>query len=321
MIAFLYGRGGSEMEKINKCRCPLNSTCAATARAQQRCSVPFPSNLFHKQRTLIIIMPLSPNDRNPESELDMLEHALGSMVQGVFSSMFRSIFEPSGIVENGRIIQQEGATTTVEDEFGGSDFRRLAQKSRQNRGLSPEPDNGSTAVKDGKDTTPALTLLQHNQQQQQPRSLLDIILGDDDHPQSQQPIQTGTILDLLLPDRDRFFHRTLGMMDEPEDAHGGMSNHFSFTSSSQRRVIRPDGTEESYITRTQNGVTETIRRIKHPDGTVEETHESGGKRNHNPLRITHPNNNMSSQTPLFEQPPEQQREGGLLFRTWKRIFG
>lgn len=110
---------------------------------------------------------------------------------------------------------------------------------------------------------------------------------------------------------------------------------WSFTSSSQRRVLRPDGTEESYVTSTKNGVTETIKRIKHPDGTVEETRESGSHNNgiqqspSSTLFITNQSSPIEQQQqlpPIQPRTPQQQQqqqdgEGGPLFKMWKRIFG
>ncbi|CDH51517.1 predicted protein [Lichtheimia corymbifera JMRC:FSU:9682] len=268
-------------------------------------------------------MPHTPHDNNsngPQSELDMIEHAMNSMMQGVFSTMFRSFMEPV-IFETNRIQQLPENTQAgiASDDFDGSDFRRLANKSRQQRGLPEIPDNQPTQQ-------------QHDMIPAQPPSLLGMMMGE------QQPTSSsGTLLDLLLPDHDRFFNRSVQAMDmfPREDEVGGphQTSNWSFSSSSQRRVLRPDGTEESYVTSTKNGVTETIKRIKHPDGTVEETRESGT--HNNGIQQSHPSLLITNQSSPIEQqqlppsiqprnPQQQQQqdgEGGPLFKMWKRIFG
>lgn len=94
-------------------------------------------------------------------------------------------------------------------------------------------------------------------------------------------------------------------------------------------MIRPDGTEEMLITRTSNGVTETVKRISHPDGTVEETRETGNGNNNGmmgrPWKLL---NNKENE--IVSQPPRMPEDNslntnnnntGLLSGLWKRVFG
>ncbi|KAI9266684.1 hypothetical protein BDA99DRAFT_506419 [Phascolomyces articulosus] len=77
----------------------------------------------------------------PQSELDMIEQAMSSMMQGTVSMLFHSLFGPeqnsgfnSGIFENTSDMQQHQQHSAM---LGGdgSDFKRLANKSRKNRGI------------------------------------------------------------------------------------------------------------------------------------------------------------------------------------------
>lgn len=101
----------------------------------------------------------------PQSELDMLEQAMSSMMQSTFSSFFRSFMEPT-IVFGNENHQRGGHWTTIFDsrssepisvsgssDFDGSDFRRLANKSRQNRGLPSSNDSPSNVNHDEQDNT------------------------------------------------------------------------------------------------------------------------------------------------------------------------
>lgn len=87
-------------------------------------------------------MPRQPDDYgNAQSELEMLEHVMNSMIQNTFSSFFRGMMGPSIFDnDNGRNVtfiettggNQENVAGPM-DDFGGSDFRKLASKSRHNK--------------------------------------------------------------------------------------------------------------------------------------------------------------------------------------------
>lgn len=106
--------------------------------------------------------PNNNNDNQFDSDLEAIENAMNSIMQGALSSMFRQLIDPS-IFENaennrfpgiensgnsittvfdGRNINSRVPASTVveEDGYGGSDFKRLAKKSRENRGITPAED-------------------------------------------------------------------------------------------------------------------------------------------------------------------------------------
>lgn len=106
--------------------------------------------------------PNNDNNNQFDSDLEAIENAMNSIMQGALSSMFRQ-FTDSSIFENaenngfpgiensgnsittvfdGRNINSGVPASTVveEDGYGGSDFKRLAKKSRENRGITPAED-------------------------------------------------------------------------------------------------------------------------------------------------------------------------------------
>jgi hypothetical protein len=116
--------------------------------------------------------PTIPNDDQQfENEIQAIENAMNSMMQGAFSMMFKSIFDTSSgssifeqpavatTIFDGRNIEPTFSariTETEEDEFGGNDFKRLANKRKQNRFVS---DSGvvvaENTTSDSAATTPA----------------------------------------------------------------------------------------------------------------------------------------------------------------------
>lgn len=106
--------------------------------------------------------PNNNNNNQFDSDLEAIENAMNSIMQGAFSSMFRqlidsSIFENSenngfSSIENngnsittvfdGRNVNSRVPASTIveEDGYGGSDFKQLAKKSKENRGITPAAD-------------------------------------------------------------------------------------------------------------------------------------------------------------------------------------
>ncbi|KAG0187864.1 hypothetical protein DFQ28_005752 [Apophysomyces sp. BC1034] len=78
----------------------------------------------------------NPNDYFPQSELDLLENAMQNMMHGTMGSLFRQLIDPN-VFDSPQSERSITATSTV-DDFGGSDFKRLANKSKVARGLIPE---------------------------------------------------------------------------------------------------------------------------------------------------------------------------------------
>lgn len=116
-------------------------------------------------------------DNQFEADLEAIENAMNSIMQGAFSSMFRqlidsSIFEDaekSGFpgakqigdtittVFDGRNLNSKVPASTVveEDGYGGSDFKRLARKSKETRGIATTTEE--TPVATSRDVVPSST--------------------------------------------------------------------------------------------------------------------------------------------------------------------
>jgi hypothetical protein len=99
------------------------------------------------------------NDEQYNADLTAIENAMNNMMQGAFSMMFKqltdsNIFESvefPGVMDDSN---SPNVTTTIlngnnlnsstsineEDGYGGNDFKRLAKKSKQNRGIIPAED-------------------------------------------------------------------------------------------------------------------------------------------------------------------------------------
>lgn len=90
------------------------------------------------------------NDEQFTSDLEAIENAMNNMMQGAFSMVFREllgsnngIFEQlphttttTTIIDGNNLSTHREGSNIIEDEFGGSDFKRLANRSKQNRGLT-----------------------------------------------------------------------------------------------------------------------------------------------------------------------------------------
>ncbi|OBZ84575.1 hypothetical protein A0J61_07372 [Choanephora cucurbitarum] len=169
--------------------------------------------------------PNNNNNNSFESDLEVIENAMNNMVQGAFAMLFREMTNGSGIFES--VITDPHVTTIMDgrnldhshthDDFGGSDFKRLASKSKQKQ----------------------LTL----------------------------ESASNSIFDYLVPTKRLLFNR-----DSYEN--NNAAEGWSFSSTSQRTVYHPNGTQETILTRKVNGNTETTRRIQYPDGRTEETREN-----------------------------------------------
>ncbi|KAI8090978.1 uncharacterized protein B0P05DRAFT_295288 [Gilbertella persicaria] len=187
-----------------------------------------------------------PNNDSFESELEAIENAMNSMMQGAFSMMFRELTSGSGIFESiessfpgmteqvttildGKALDTKYAGHQQDDVFGGNDFKRLANKSKY-------------------------------------KNLESI--------QEKAVMPNHSIFDLLLP--HAVFTRQDNTTSTPLNNHNNHTqneNGWSFTSSSQRTIYHPDGTQETILTKKTNGNTETTTYIRYPDGRTEETRE------------------------------------------------
>lgn len=108
------------------------------------------------------------SSRPSQTEIDHLDEMMASIMQSSIGSMFRQLIEP---VDNGMETKQPNNTTMNSPpalklhDFGGSDFKRLAERSRQNR----------------------LSLQQQQIQQQQYEYLKSSLLNEEHQPIIQHP--------------------------------------------------------------------------------------------------------------------------------------
>ncbi|GAN11653.1 hypothetical protein MAM1_0779c11232 [Mucor ambiguus] len=215
-------------------------------------------------------------DNQFDADLEAIENAMNNIMQGAFSTMFKqlidsSIFEDaekSGFpgakqigdtittVFDGRNLNSRVPASTVveEDGYGGSDFKRLAKKSKENRGIITKEETpvASAASKDIVPSSPAATT-------PSPAGLIFNLLF-------QQPPT-----EIFNTNRDILPAAHTNSKDAPpsQDENGG----WSFTSTSSRTIYQPDGSQETTITKKSNGVTETIKQIRYADGRTEQTRE------------------------------------------------
>lgn len=80
-------------------------------------------------------MPHNNNNSNQNEDFEAFESMINSMMQGAFSTLFRDmshrLFEPVTTIIDGNHTQIN--SQPILDDYEGSDFRRLARKSKQNR--------------------------------------------------------------------------------------------------------------------------------------------------------------------------------------------
>lgn len=218
------------------------------------------------------------NDEQFASDLEAIENAMNNMMQGAFSMVFKEllgsdnngIFEQfphttttTTIIDGNNISTHREGNHIIEDEFGGSDFKRLANRSKQNRGLIPATPTTTTegSPRDVTTTTPTI-------QQQSGESILPGLIA----------AAAGSIFNRMIQP-EIMSKRDAGDIvahQQKEDHDTSRSNDgggWSFTSTSQRTVYNADGSQETIITKKSNGVTETIRQLHYPDGRVEESRE------------------------------------------------
>ncbi|KAI8877154.1 hypothetical protein K501DRAFT_326680 [Backusella circina FSU 941] len=202
------------------------------------------------------------NNNNIDTELDMIEHAMNTMMKGTFSLLFKQLVEPSifesnpsmttTIINGNNVNNNNNELAAVDDEFGGNDFKRLAQKSKKNRGVISNDDVSQENNKDRE------------------------IVRFSDHANSSDSMinPIGSIFNLLLGGGDELSHiinQTSMRTNTDQNSHA--DDGWLYSSTSQRTVVQPDGTQETITTTKRNGVTETVKQIKYADGRMEESRE------------------------------------------------
>ncbi|ORZ24282.1 hypothetical protein BCR42DRAFT_402604 [Absidia repens] len=212
-------------------------------------------------------MSFPPNNNNinddPHSELELLEGLLNNMFSGATSMIFQTLQEP--FLNDVEQQQQHGSYSPIMEDLDGSDFRRIAEKKRQRRqqqeGESDFNEKQNSSITRQGGNSSVFAPVNHPSQHENIRSISnhDSAIGNG----------LGGIVAALLGDFDPSTH--------PAGHENDNNQGWAFTSSStsQRRTVRPDGTEETVITTKRNGRTETVTTIKHPDGTIQETRNIG----------------------------------------------
>ncbi|KAI9306163.1 hypothetical protein BJ944DRAFT_248436 [Cunninghamella echinulata] len=213
-----------------------------------------------------------PNDNHPHSELDILEGMFNHMFNGTMTMLFKSLQDPS-FVEIIDPQQQSNSNHSTITDLDGSDFKRIAQKRRQKISEHNDEEN------DDKQATVPIDNSNHHQREQ-----------INDNPLSNN-YQLHNVISIFNRDQQLetnnnvhhdLFSLLFGTSNQPNNDsttfNDTQNNGWTFSSSSMssHRQIHPDGTEETTTTTKKNGITETVTRIKYPDGSIEETKHVGG---------------------------------------------
>ncbi|KAI8990333.1 hypothetical protein BDB01DRAFT_848407 [Pilobolus umbonatus] len=207
--------------------------------------------------------PDNNNNNSMENDLEIIENAMNSMMQGAFSSLFKQLIDTS-IFETTEPYSRGGSAITVIDgnnsneigriggtmpDYGGDDFRILANKHKHNKPISSTSDIATNTRTIANNTTQPL-------QEHHPsiiKSIFNRLLHKDENTQSS---------------KEEIISRDIMEPDYPLNRDNNA--HWTFTSSSQKTVYQPDGSQITTITTKTNDKTETIQRIRYPDGHIEE---------------------------------------------------
>ncbi|KAG1457167.1 hypothetical protein G6F56_006672 [Rhizopus delemar] len=198
---------------------------------------------------------MSNNNNNQDAELQNLENMMNSMMQGAFSLLFKDfggqIFEQSSITNHPQL-----NNAPLLDDFEGSDFRRLAKKSKNNR-------RAEELVREEREIVPTREIAVQNE----PMSPLTTGL-------------TGLLSSALYSTIGSVFNQLSHFpgtmeMDVKSDKDNSVNGQgvFNWNYSSSKTTTSSDGTQVTTTTKKSNGMTETIKRIQHPNGDVEESRE------------------------------------------------
>jgi len=197
------------------------------------------------------------NLNEPGNDLDMFEALAAQIFGGTFSIMQEVLQGGTGhiMIDD----DQSAAGPPVWDD--GSDFRRLAKIKHSNSQHISKNTDGNNEIHSDRISKPVRVDHNHTEQDSMP------VVSTS----QQQPL---SILDLLFKTHPAF--RSEGDAAIFGNSSDGGSG-WSFSSSSARTTILPDGSEETVITKSVNGISETIRQVKKPDGSVVETVEPSKK--------------------------------------------
>ncbi|KAI9277683.1 hypothetical protein BC943DRAFT_332577 [Umbelopsis sp. AD052] len=195
-----------------------------------------------------------PNNNQPDNELDMFE-ALATQIFGGTFSVLQDVLNG----RSGHIVINDSQTIAGPPTWDdGSDFRKLAKTKRENE----QP------------------VLKENKSNEELRE--DMTSRSWRSPINEQPSQSvistnagpTSLLDLLFRTHSAFQSQGDSAIFGDGNTEGSSWN---FSSSSSRTTMLPDGSQETVITKSVNGVTETIRKVQQPDGTIVESIEPSVK--------------------------------------------
>ncbi|KAI9269891.1 hypothetical protein BY458DRAFT_510148 [Sporodiniella umbellata] len=197
------------------------------------------------------------SNNNQDAEFENLEHMMNNMMQGAFSLLFKDfggqIFEQSNAMNEGR--PHALNNPPLLDNYEGSDFRRLAKKSKSSR-------KAEEVVQEERDTVPLRETIQ-----------------SDPMPSFTSGL-SGLIGSALLSTVGSVFKQISSLPSTAEvdiksnhDSAVSKQGMFSWNYSSSKTTTGPDGTQITTITKKTNGRTETIKRTHYPNGDIEETQE------------------------------------------------
>ncbi|KAI8577485.1 hypothetical protein K450DRAFT_282574 [Umbelopsis ramanniana AG] len=199
-----------------------------------------------------------PNDNHnqPDNELDMFEAFAAQIFGGTFNVIQDVLSGGSGHI----VINDSQTTAGPPTWDDGSDFRKLAKTKRRNDQPVLEEDKGNEELRE--DVSPRSWRSPITEQEQPSQS----VISTNARPTS--------LLDLLFRTHTAFQSQGDSAILGNGDTEGSSWN---FSSSSSRTISLPDGSQETVIKKSVNGVTETIRKVQHPDGTTVETIEPSVK--------------------------------------------
>ncbi|CEI89009.1 hypothetical protein G6F70_008048 [Rhizopus microsporus] len=204
-------------------------------------------------------MPHNNNNSNQNEDFEAFESMINSMMQGAFSTLFRDmshrLFEPVTTIIDGNHTQIN--SQPILDDYEGSDFRRLARKSKQNR-------RAEEIVRE-----------ERKENEVQPTANYNAM-----------PPAVGAVTSALSNTIGSIFKHVFRYPDNNNNNAIVPSNNnnanneitrqpsgIQWSYSSTRTTSQPDGTQITITTRKSNGISETTKRVQFPDGRVEETKE------------------------------------------------
>ncbi|KAI8092763.1 uncharacterized protein BX664DRAFT_328079 [Halteromyces radiatus] len=187
---------------------------------------------------------LKPND------MDQFDQMMAGIMESSISMMFRQLIEPIDSGKHDIFTKSSSSSSSTPPplqlhDFGGSDFKRLAEKSRRNRSLS-------TPQETRRETTSS-----SSQKWNSPNSLYS---NDNNQPSDSLNAKANFSFNAIQTTNNTIIKST---------NHRHSSSLGKDWKCTQECVFRTDGSEETIYQKSNDGVaTETIHHIVYPDGTI-----------------------------------------------------